>query len=59
MPKVKETVYNTVTLSFSELETILKQALNLDKGYKLSLNYSGDVIWDYKVSVELTKTTEK
>lgn len=57
MPKVKTTTYKTVSLSFSELENALKEHLKLDKDYKLSIRHNGDILWDSKITVELTKTT--
>lgn len=59
MPKVKEYTTKTISLSFEELEKTLKTALNLDKEYKLTMRHSGDILWDYKFTAELTKTTEK
>ena len=54
----KVTTYETVSLSFAETEKLLKEKLNLDKDYELSIRHSDDILWDHKLTIELTKKTE-
>lgn len=56
--KITKTTYETITLSFEETGKLLKEALKLDKGYKLSARHSGDILWDSKMEFQLTKETE-
>lgn len=54
----KVTTYEVVSLSFEETAKLLKEALSLDKDYELSMRHSGDILWDNKLTIELTKKTE-
>ncbi len=54
----KVTTYETVSLSFAETEKLLKEKLNLDKDYKLSMRYASDILWEDRLTIELTKKTE-